>query len=135
MAVEKYYDHRWLVPDRVILSTLVGIGTLEDIEATDQILLDMLDSGDAPVHIIVNCTDLVSVPVNLTQVLSRMTHLHDPNLGKVVAYGVNRWVRFMATAIFPFTKTQLQFTNSLEEAITYIKQADYTVDWNGDNDS
>jgi hypothetical protein len=128
MEPSKCYDHIWLVPERVILSTLVGVSTLKDIELSNEEVLDMLNAGTPPIHIIVDCTNLESIPVNLTQVISRMTHLHDPNLGNVVAFGVNRWVRFMASAIFPFTKTQIHFVNSRKEAITSIKQLDDTIE-------
>jgi hypothetical protein len=128
MEPSKCYDHIWLVPERVILSTLVGKTTLDDIAGSDKEVLAMLDVGTPPIHIIVDCTNLESVPVNLTQVIARMTHLHDPNLGNVVAFGVNRWVRFMASAIFPFTKTHLQFVNTQEEALASIKQLDDTIE-------
>lgn len=123
------YDFTWLVPERVIGGTLRGVATLESIEAMDKLLIQMLDAGTAPVHIIVDCGKLTRVPVNLTQVQARMTHLNHAKLGKVAAYDVNRFVRFMAAAVFAFTKTQLHFAANRADAITYLRHIDYTVDW------
>jgi hypothetical protein len=123
------YTFTWLVPQRVLMAELGGVASLEDIEQADKVVINMLDAGIAPVHIIVNCSTLTRVPVNLTQVQARMTHLNHANLGKVAAYGVNRYVRLMASAVFSFSKTQLQFAPTPADAITYIRHIDYTVDW------
>jgi hypothetical protein len=118
----------WIEDKRVILTELWGTLTTEEAQEMSDAHAKYLSQGIAPVHLIVDVTQLGGIPSNLRQNSSMGGYLRHPSLGWTVLVGGSVLVNFMVSVIGQIFKFHYSKRESLEEAGAYLASQDPTLE-------
>lgn len=122
------HESSWLVAERVIQLRVSDTITMETIQVINAELLDMLETGTAPVHVINDMQGLKGFPNNLIQVKSLLTYMNHSKLGwEVIVSQPNPLVRFFASAITQIAGARMKMVPTLEEAYYALTRLDQTL--------
>lgn len=120
----------WLIPGRVIHVRLEGAISLEQMRAGNQELIEALDSGQPPIHVLIDDQALVSIPASLRQHQLTMNFLRHPALGWVIGAGrVSAVLRLISSVTSYFFKVQTRRFDTLDEALRFLREQDPSLDW------
>ena len=88
-------EARWYEEPRVAFIEVTGQLTLEDLRASSAQLEDMIRTGEAPVHSIIDITKMEKIQVrNLLQFRNAIIDPNTPGVGWTVIAGTDRLVHF-----------------------------------------
>jgi len=108
----------------------MGVPTLEELREHNARLVELLDAGTAPVHVLLR-SDIEQPPtLRLDVARSVFGGLAHPVLGYVLL--INRQkplVEFVATILGRFFGVKYKFFPTLDEAIAFLKAEDPSIDW------
>lgn len=115
----------WLVDKRVIFVD-IGISlTMTDLIEMNEKIIELLDAGDAKVHIIFRATELVSFPVtfsSLSKVFSFVTH---PKLGWDITINNNRLLSFISAMVNrAINRRATKYVDTYEDAKELLQRID-----------
>jgi hypothetical protein len=126
------YQIAWHVEKRIVMVKMFGL--LSDNEANEigQINSQRLAEGIAPVHMIVDTTELEKFPTNLRQNSQFMAYLRAPSLGWVIVIGLtnNVLAKFAVSVISQVIKFRLAERQSVADALTFLQGNDPTLKLN-----
>jgi len=120
----------WQQPKRVIYERFYDTVTIEELTSIQQTFFQYLREGDAPVHSIIDLAAVRSYPKSINQVRQAFVPDQTGKGGRVViVIGSNVILRFITSMVsqIAFKDAQFTFCNSLDEAVTYLRQLDPTV--------
>lgn len=117
----------WVVPQRLIRLELTGDITIEESAEFDQMLIEHLDSGIAPVHVILDFSSVASIPLNPKAIISAQQFMKHPNLGWGMIVGMSRIIRFLSAIIFQAVKVNFLLFESYEEAQAFLCKNDASI--------
>lgn len=117
----------WLQEGKIILSKISGVLTMDEIRETAPLYVQMIDSGDAPVHIITCMKGLVLYPTNFLQLKDAMPSLSHPSMGWQVFYEAPMLASSLINVFAVVAKTHFTSFRSLEQAITFLNSKDKAV--------
>jgi hypothetical protein len=128
------YQIRWLLHDRVIYDQIWGCQTLEEIQQASKDIEIFLNTGESPVHIVIDSRELQEVPLNLKALRQSTQYLRNPSIGWVIH--LNNAQRpildFLAEMLVSFFQVQYHRTQTVEQAITFLSQKDPSLIWDAD---
>ena len=120
----------WYQENRVILITVQGELTLNDMSAVDAKIVEYVRQGSqsAPlVHLIVDMREMSKMPVNLVQVQRTLTHLKEPALGWSTMVGMSPVMRFVASTVIQMAGARFRIYPTFEEAVRFLISQDESV--------
>ncbi|MCA9908539.1 MAG: hypothetical protein KC519_07815 [Anaerolineae bacterium] len=125
------YQNEWLVPNAVILTRFLGETTKEEMIASGNRTVAMIDSCDTQwVHIIVDSSAATSSPsLPATISTARATPVHARAGWVCTVGGQNGIVKLAMGVARELMNLRAQSFNSIDEAIVYLKRVDETIDW------
>jgi hypothetical protein len=115
------YKLSWFIPGRVIDMTLPEIATDGSVfEALDTEINAMLDSGTAPVHVMIDVRTMKEFPS--ATIAMKMKYYKHPKVGRLVIIGLstNPMLRFLAGLVGRGVGVQIKDMSTREEAEAYI---------------
>ncbi|PJF36192.1 MAG: hypothetical protein CUN49_06695 [Candidatus Thermofonsia Clade 1 bacterium] len=118
------YSVDWLIKDRLILLNTSGDISIEEIEAIDRDIIQLLEAGQAPVHILADMKELGKFPFDLISMRRAATYLNHPKLGLIMAYGVSRIAASFAQLLTQLAGVRLRFSRDYAEAVTSLAAED-----------
>ena len=121
------YNISWCEDKRVFCVRLTGELTDEDWAKVVVIDTRHLEEGIAPVHIIIDVSELDSFPTNVRQTASYASHLRDPRLGWAVVVGGNPLLDFVASLLSQITGFKLTKSGTPEAALEFLRTQDATL--------
>jgi hypothetical protein len=121
------FHTKWIEDKRVIHTSLTGTLTSQEAQEMSDAHAKFLNEGTAPVHLIVDVTNLDGVPNNLRQNASMGGYLRHPSLGWTVLIGGNVLVNFMVSVIGQVFKFRYSKRETLEQALAYLASQDNTL--------
>jgi len=123
------YDITWEVPDRIIYLRVYGTLDIDEARCSHEAFCLMLEDcdGSAPVHLIVDHTELERFP-GIWRDYGYVVHTK-PNLhgGWVVAVGHNATVRFITRLIGSVLRFRVCTEETKAAALDYLDQMDPTL--------
>lgn len=117
----------WYIPNRVVLVTMCGDITRDDILDGDEILLrDFLAASPADyVHLIFDHSEVKSVPdVTVHKQLQFAEH---PRLGWSLSFGDSPVTRFFVSAMTQITGIKFRICRTAEQCIEFLADMDPTL--------
>src|SRR5687767_7889598 len=115
---------KWLVSPRIILAYSEGSQDIDDVRLNNQEIKALLDSGQAPVHLVFQAVNLKSSPTNIQELKNSLDFLRHPNLGWIISVGSNPVLNFVSVIVTNLFRINMRQANSLEDAINWLKQLD-----------
>jgi hypothetical protein len=114
----------WLQDKRIIHEILIGQLDLNSSMAAAAETEKMLKEGIAPVHLIVDVTQMDKGLTNIRSVNSVNDYMKDPKLGWVVVVGANTVVKFISSIVSQVTRFRLSNANTVADAVAFLKKQD-----------
>jgi|GEM_PF-2371510 len=118
------FSVRWYEPKQIILITYEGMLHLKDFEDYNQELINYLDEGTFPVHVVADTQHLKGVIPQAVDIANVLTYTKHENLSWVHICGANKLIRFLAAIVFQMVNTPVHFHNSIAEAVSFIHSVD-----------
>lgn len=118
---------QWLEEPRIILTQLSGQLSGEEAQQLSAAQEEFLNTGQAPVHIVVDLTDMESIPTNLRDYLTMGSYLRNPALGWVVLVGGNVLVNFILQVLSQAFHLQCAKRETVAAAVTFLAEQDNTL--------
>lgn len=120
--------NQWLVVGRVLHARVWGEPTAADAYAMNAEMLQMISAdGVAPVHVIVDLTDLVRLPSDVREIMSGMRIEQPEKSGWTVVVSRSAIARFVAALTAQFLRQKVRAVSELDAALTFLWSSDSTL--------
>jgi hypothetical protein len=110
----------WHIEKRVIDLKVFGVITSEEIIALNLQVMDFIEAGSHPVHIIIDTLDVTEYPTNLRWVFRMLRNNPVPPTGWNILVQNNPTVRVLAGTILSVLPVPLHICTTLEEAHDFL---------------
>jgi hypothetical protein len=117
----------WIEEKRVIYTEMISTMTSNEAQKISDAHMKFLNEGAAPVHLIVDLTQLKEVPTNMRQNTSMAGYLQHSSLGWTVLIGGNVLINFMLSILGHVFKFRYVKRATLEESLAYPVSQDQTL--------
>lgn len=119
----------WYLENRIILTEFSETLTIEGLVANDSVILDMVQGGQAPVHLVIDVRQLDEFPTNISKIRnSARRYLMLDNMGWMVVVGFdNPIIRFLSSVITQMTDINMIQVDDLDEAMARLQKVDLTL--------
>jgi hypothetical protein len=121
----------WLLENKVSLLAFSGEVTLDELQEGNSIGIALMETSPETllVHSIHDASNITSFPNNLKAVMDvTRTSREHPQMGWSVSVGlVDPITRFVVTMVEKVTRSRQRYTDTLEEALTFLNQVDATL--------
>jgi hypothetical protein len=121
------YEIRWQQDKRIIYGRIYGDSTLEDADHWSREIVDYLETGIEPVHLVIDTTTVKKIPTNITALKGSMKYLNHPKLGWNVVIGGPVMVHTFAQIIARITHIQYKTARDLGSALEFLRAEDATL--------
>ena len=119
------YKIEWLVDGRVLHLQIIGEFEAETVRKGISELKQFIDSGTAPVHVIVDLSGIVKMPKSMREIISQLESMrYHPNGGWVVTISNSVMLRFAGQIATVFIGAQHRSVATFEEAVKTICHID-----------
>ena len=125
----------WYIKDRVIYHRPVGDQPIDVVQRNNDLVIKLMDKGQAPVHIIVDARYATKLPTSLLKLSNAASFLSHPSLGWLTTISTNPIVTFIAGIIPQISSWQrYRIFSDVETSIIFLKEQEPQLDWSSAND-
>jgi hypothetical protein len=121
------FNISWYVENRVILANVEGIVDDNEMNLSNTTITQLLDKGKAPVHLIVNTTDLKQFPTNVNGLRKSLAYLAHPNIGWIIIVNTNPLLNFLAHIVTSIVQAKSRTVKTFEEGKQLLRTLDASV--------
>jgi hypothetical protein len=122
------YKVKWLVERRVLYLQIIGEFELETVQKGINEVKQFVDSGLAPVQVIVDLTGVTKMPSHMRDIISQMDSMrYHPNGGWIITISNSVMLRFAGQIASVFLGANHRSVGTFEEAVATICHIDPTV--------
>lgn len=121
------FQTRWIVEKRIALTQLSGSLSDEEARQMSETHSRFLQEGTPLVHLVIDASQLASIPINLKQNTAMGEYLRHPALGWTVLVGASNIVNFMVSVIGQIFHMKYARRETLEEAVQFLTTQDETI--------
>ncbi len=122
------YQLSWLVEDRVMFCYVSGVMTRDDMVLLIDDVATRIRNGKPPVHYIGDSTQLEKLDLTVRDIHLLFRFIRrPPESGWNLDVTTNRFTRFVGGIASHLAGIRYRQMNSIEDAITYLQQADLTL--------
>ena len=121
------FEIRWCVENRVIYERVTGDVDFESTASAADQVSGLLNAGVAPVHMVIEMTDLKSFPTNVSKIHTVTQFMRSPALGWVVVIGSNPLATFFINVIRQIIKFPVVHQPSFDQALAHLREQDPTL--------
>lgn len=116
----------WLIEGCVIYAQYYGVVDLAEYAEGGKIFSEMVESGDAPVHILVDALRVTKGPHDIPKMLDYMRGYQSPGLGWVLTVTPNKVERFFASLVMQMLNSNMRMHMfaSMDEVPAYLSERD-----------
>ena len=124
-----YPGIEWLIENRVIIGKPEGNPSPEVLELASETYRTLIDQSDAPlVHVLVDESDLDTLPVSLKVLVDTLDFLKHPRLGWFILYGNDDLMKnFVSSTLTGITQVRHRRFSTLEESLRFLAMVDTTL--------
>lgn len=121
---------QWLVEKRVIIAYATGQGTRDEFDQHNQRMIELLDEGESPVHVILINENFRPPTPSLSQAVTMLSFLRHKNLGWIFMVADDTvGTNYASVLLARLLRVQYQRFTTIEATLAFLKNADKTVDW------
>ncbi|MFN8373387.1 MAG: hypothetical protein U0694_11005 [Anaerolineae bacterium] len=120
---------KWLLEKRVIHTEVWGDNTLLEAYDLNRTLLNYLSTGYAPVHVVQDTRQMISMPTSLLRLKEAFTYVNHPHLGWITFIGqhtVGGAVLRAAARVIPTMRYRIFLTE--QEAYRFLLSKDQSLE-------
>ena len=123
------YQFDWHVPRRVLVLTVSGDVSLQDLVQFNQTMIDNLEYGIAPVHLISVGNNIQHVPTNLMLIKEIVTFLQHPNMGWIVIVQekANPLTGFIVSVASQATGMKMRHVKTVVDGVETLRRLDQSI--------
>jgi len=123
------YRLEWHVPNRVLLLTVSGDVSLDDLVGFNSAVIDCLEHGTAPIHVVSIGDNIRRVPTNLMLIKESVTYLQHPKMGWtiIVQEKANPVTGFMVSVAAQATGMKLHQVKNLADGLETLRRLDQSI--------
>ncbi|MCU0500143.1 MAG: hypothetical protein MUF87_22570 [Anaerolineae bacterium] len=121
------YQSAWIVPDRVWYNRNYGIMTTEEIKEGNVEAASAIRNGVAPVHFVIDTSDLKNFPINLKEMSDSTLFMKEANLGFTIYVTSNMMIRFITQTLTQISKLDFRVVKTLDEGLQLLQILDQTL--------
>ena len=117
----------WRVPKKVVLLTMIGDISSDDLKAYDSQMTEIMNNADGKVHVIGDMTGFNNIKAMPNQVVRNTTYVRHENVGTIVIVGTSGIVEFFLTLVKHIIPVSVERAHTVEDAFSLIRKNDKTV--------
>ena len=121
------YTFSWVVPQRILLIELEGEVKVEEMSPLVDETHAHVNSGQAPVHILIDANKLMNKPVNFQQITQLSKSMSNPATGWWIIMNPGKMVWFTASVLSKLLGVKLKSAESTQEALSILQRVDLTL--------
>lgn len=121
------YTREWVEHGRIIRTAFTGALTIAELKQSSDEAMEMMEQGNAPVHIITDLTHLKQFPTNLLQVKDALPHLAHPSMGWQTFYGAPSLATSLIGIFGHIARARTRAFPTYEQAVRFLKEQDSTL--------
>jgi hypothetical protein len=114
----------WYAENRVIFADVEGVVDMNEMNSSNDTFIKLLDSGQAPIHLLVDTSKLTQFPTNLNALRKSQGYLAHPNVGWIIMVNTNPLLNFLAHMVTSIAKANTRMVKSLEEGKQLLRTLD-----------
>lgn len=118
------FEMSWYLPKRVVFLRYFGAATLQDIALVGENSVHYVLEGTAPVHFLVDMTQVETFPTNLRQTARVIRTIKDPAMGWTVIISTNSLMRIIIATLSRLAGFRFRIVSSREEALAFLVSVD-----------
>lgn len=119
------FEITWLIEKRLVLERLSGVLTPEELEARILKAKQFLESGQPPVHYVIDMREVEKIPLNLREIRHAARLYRHPALGWTVTFGIsNRIIHTLVTIAAKTIEARYRDFATQDEAIRFLYSLD-----------
>ncbi|MBA3869957.1 MAG: hypothetical protein H0X30_12490 [Anaerolineae bacterium] len=122
------YELSWIIPSRVLLIELEGTVPTDEMIRLNSESLAHVDAGQAPVHILIDATNLNNTPVNLHELSELSKTMHHEGIGWLILINPAKMVSFATSILSKLLQKKMKSADSIQEALMLLERVDQTLD-------
>ncbi len=118
----------WMIPQRVIYMYIEGDVDLPGIQSVNTDIMTLLDSGTAPVYLVVSDENVQKMPINLASLKRTLEFMCHPALRFIISIGqVNPILNYVIPVVTQMIGVEFVRCNTMEDAQRYLQRIDYSL--------
>ena len=123
------YGFEWHIARRVLVLTVSGDVSLEDLERFNHSMIDNLEQGIAPVHLVSIGHNIQRVPTNLMLIKETVTFLQHPHMGLtvIVQEKANPLTGFIVSVASQATGMKMCQVKSVVDGLETLRRLDQSI--------
>lgn len=122
------YPAQWLVQNRVLYARARDQVTMEDLMSHNQQILQMIEQGVPPVHIVLQTENMLSPPATIREIKRVYTFAQHPSAGWLISINNgNTTLDFLNSMVTKFLRTPYRSSESLALAVSFLESVDATL--------
>ena len=121
------FTYEWKIPNRLIYIVISGDISAADIKESDERLHQMIESGEAPVHIMADLSQIGKVNVHPRDAIKHTSYVNHPKFGRVTIVGASALVKFFVTVVRSVAPTKFDTANDLQAGMDKLFSRDETL--------
>jgi hypothetical protein len=123
------YRFEWHIPKRVLILTVSGDVTMQELERFNCSVIEYLEQGTSPVHLVSIGENIRQVPTNLMLIKETVTYLQHPNMGwTIIVQGkANHLTGFMVSVAAQATGMKLRQVKSIADGLETLGRLDQSI--------
>lgn len=118
------FEVNWEIERRVIWVSGFGNFDMDDARAINAGIINYLDAGTAPVHVLVDLSKVEQVPHDFIQLKNNQSYMEHPKTGWLIMFGADRMLTFLATLVTQMMRSKIRFLRTEEEARAFLAEVE-----------
>ena len=117
----------WYVENRVILAHVEGVVDDEGMHAFNTTIGDFLENGQAPIHLIVDTTEIKQFPTNLRTLRKSQAYLTHSNMGWIIVINTNPMLNFLVHVLTSVAHVKERTVKTFDEGKHILASLDASL--------
>lgn len=119
---------KWYQERRIILVHLADDVSFDEVKLNNQEIIQLLEQGQAPVHLIFYAQDLKTSPTNIKELRDALSFLKHPNMGWIINIGTNALNNFVSKVVANFFRIKVRSAKDFAEAQVVLQRLDLSLE-------
>lgn len=111
----------WHTADKVLLLSIVGDYTINDVVEVNRRITEQLDNSSTPLSIVIDATKM-DRPFNFSRIRDVQSYMNHSNLENIFVAAEDRVVRLAMLVIFSLTRAHFEVFDSLERTTKALER-------------
>lgn len=121
------HKFEWIVPQRVLFGRIWGDPTRDEIRQLSPEINREAATGQSPVHLIIDMTELTRTPFKLTELNSYVSRENLEFFGWCIVVSNDPVGRFLSATLAQIVRLRVRVFHSREAAFRFLKDMDSTL--------